>query len=134
MGASTYNPKTDIGQVRLLCADTDVENSAFNDAELQVFLEFEGNSKRRAAAMALETLAASEAKIAVRVQRGGGISEDLTQISVQLRAQAQVLRQQATENEGDEVLEAMYSPNYERFSNTDNILSQRGERRQRVRH
>ena len=132
--AFTYDPTTDIGRVRLLAADTDEDNFIFSDAELTVFLEIEGGSKRRAAAMALEALANDKATIAVRVQRGGGISEDLTSVPTLLLAQAQRLRDQAAENEDDEVLEGMYSPNYDRWANTDNILSGRGYCRQGVRH
>lgn len=59
--AFTYDTSTDNGKVRLLIFDTNANSYVFEDAELAVFLSIEGDSLKRAAALALETIASNEA-------------------------------------------------------------------------
>ena len=55
----TYDPATDAGKVRLLISDTQDTNHIFEDTEIQSFLDIQ-DDPRLAAAMALETIAASQ--------------------------------------------------------------------------
>jgi len=66
----TYDPSTDVGRLRLLTADTDLESAAFDDEELSAFLALAGDL-HGAAAMALEAIAADRARLARRVRVGG---------------------------------------------------------------
>lgn len=110
--AFTYDLETTIGQIRLLIGDTvemeDGESVAlFTDEELQWFADQSG-PVRIAAALALETLAASHARLAVRVARGD-VSEDMTQVAAQLRAQADQFRE---EERAANALGRVVSPRY----------------------
>lgn len=55
----TYDLVTSIGKVRLLINDKDVLNPVFQDEEITYFLTENGNSVNMAAAVALESWAAS---------------------------------------------------------------------------
>lgn len=66
----TYDPATDVGRVRLLIADTDLESALFEDEELEALLALAGDL-HGAAAMALEAVAADRARLARRVKVGG---------------------------------------------------------------
>lgn len=55
----SYDPATEAGKVRLLISDTQDTNHIFEDAEIQSFLDIQADP-RLAAAMALETIAASQ--------------------------------------------------------------------------
>ncbi len=59
--AFTYDTGSDVGKVRLLIFDTNASSYVFEDGELSVFLSIEGDSLKRAAALALETMASNEA-------------------------------------------------------------------------
>lgn len=129
--AFTYNTATDVGMVRLLIADTDPTDYDFEDAEISAFLTMAANgtddthAKRLvAAAQALNTLASNRARLAVSVRRGG-VTEDLSKVASELRAQAADYRQQAEESAGP--LEAIVSPSIERFSYTTNVLAERDD-------
>ena len=120
----TYDPTTDAGMVRLLIADTDVTDVLFADEEIAAALDM-GGSAKLAAATLLGALASNHARLAMRIQRGG-VSEDMTQVAKELRAQAAVLREEGlAEDDAGAVLEATISPSYERYSYTRNLLLDR---------
>ncbi len=116
----TYDPTTDAGMVRLLIADTDVTDVLFADEEIAAALDM-GGSAKLAAATLLGALASNHARLAMRIQRGG-VSEDMTQVAKELRAQAAVLREEGLAEDAGAVLEATISPSYERYSYTRNLL------------
>jgi len=67
--AFTYDVTTQRGKVRLLCTDTNSDTSLFNDAEIDAFISLAiNNDTRRAAAMALRTIAANEVLVQKRIQ------------------------------------------------------------------
>lgn len=119
----TYDPTTDAGRVRLLIADTDVTDVLFADEEIAAALDM-GGSAKLAAATLLGALASNHARLAMRIQRGG-VSEDMTQVAKELRAQAAVLREEGLAEDAVAVLEATISPSYERYSYTRNLLLDR---------
>jgi hypothetical protein len=119
--AYTYCLGNDIGKVRLLIADTDIGNATFSDEEITFALDTEGGLYM-AAAMLLRVLAADQSRLAVRVSRSG-VSEDLTQVAVQLRAQADAYTAKAGSDAGS--ISATVSPSWEPFSYTDNLLAGR---------
>ncbi len=119
--AYTYCLTDDIGKTRLLIADTDISDATFSDEEITFALDTEGGLYL-AAAMLLRVLAADQSRLAVRVSRSG-VSEDLTQVAQQLRAQADVYAQKAADDVGG--ISAIVSPSWEPFSYTDNLLAGR---------
>lgn len=120
-GAATYDIATDVGRVRLLVADTDTGDATFSDAEIEWALAAE-DGVYRAAALLLRALAVDSARLAVRVSRGG-VSEDLTQVAANLRAQADAYEAKA--NAGIPALSSVVSPSWEPFSATENLLTGR---------
>lgn len=97
--AITVDPSTDIGMVRILATDMDETSPLFTDAQIQAFLALEGGV-RRAAALALETIATSEALISKKI-RTQDLSTDGPAVAAELRARAVALRaqQQKVEDE-----------------------------------
>lgn len=89
----TYDPSTDAGKVRMLCTDRDSANQIFSDTEIDAFLSMEGSSVRRAAALALETIASNEAltqKVIVTLDietDGAKVSDALLKRAAALRTQ-----------------------------------------------
>jgi len=75
-----------------------------------------------AAALLLRALAVDSARLAVRVSRGG-VSEDLTQVAANLRAQADAYEAKADAGIPD--LNSVVSPSWEPFSATENLLTER---------
>ena len=61
--AFTYDPSTSRGRVRLMIPDRRPDEAIFSDVEIDTFLNIEGDSIKRAAALALETIAADEALV-----------------------------------------------------------------------
>lgn len=116
----TYDLTTNAGKIRLLVADTTADGYDFDDEEIAAALSLEGDSIRRAAALLLDSLAANRARLSVRVGRGSGVSEDLTQVAKDLHAQAAALREQAIDSDEGAPLEAIVSPTVDRFSAWDN--------------
>ncbi len=93
MSTWTYDLSTDIGQVRLLIGDTDIDPTSaavFTDEELQFFLTREG-SVNSAAAAALEATAASKARLAKAI-KSLNFSEDTRGAAKELRETAALLR------------------------------------------
>jgi hypothetical protein len=100
--AFTYLPTTAGGQVRLLIPDTNPAAHVFEDEELGVFLALEGGRVKRAAALALETMASNEAftQKAIKLL---DLSTDGPKVAAELRARAKVLREQDAADEAKEL-------------------------------
>jgi len=72
--AFTFDPTTARGKVRLLVGDTDTvaeRNQIFTDADIDAFLELEGQSVYGAAAAACRAIAASAARSRVAMKATG---------------------------------------------------------------
>lgn len=96
--AFTYDVTSDAGQVRLLATDTDEAEPLFSDAEISAFLTLEGSSVRRAAALALETIASQQALL-LKVIRRLDVETDGAKVSDSLLKRADKLRVQADEDD-----------------------------------
>lgn len=114
-----------VSTVRLLIADTDPLAYDFEDEELSALLGMVANEVKLAAATALEALAANRARLAIRVTRGA-VSEDLSVVARELRAQAAAYREEAKEDL-DIPLEAFITPNWEPFVTATNALLERSD-------
>lgn len=86
--------------VRLLISDTDPANRFFSTTEIDLFLSMNAQSVRRAAAQALDAIAANEAMVSKKITTQD-LSTDGPAVAAALRAQAAELRRQADEGEGD---------------------------------
>lgn len=89
----TYELGADSGRVRLLVPDNDSANYVFDDDEIDAFLALEGDV-RRAAALALETIASNEA-LTLKVIRLLDVQTDGRAVSDALLKRAAALRKQA---------------------------------------
>ena len=100
---ATYDPTTDRGKVRLLIPDSDVTAGVvvFQDADIDAFLELEGDNVRRAAAQALDTIAASEALVQ-KVIKTMDVQTDGAKLAEALMKRAKALRDQAAGLDVDE--------------------------------
>lgn len=92
--AFTYDTATDAGKVRLLVPDNDSTNYVFEDDEIAVFLALEYDNTRRAAALALETIAANEAHV-LKVIKLLDLQTDGAKTADALLRRAKLLRGQA---------------------------------------
>ena len=102
--AFTYDLTTDIGKVRLLCTDSVIAYEIFSDDEIGSFLALESDTVKKAAALALETIASSEVLVQKRI-RLLELTTDGPAESAELLKRATLLREQAeADEEGD------YSP------------------------
>jgi len=93
----TYDLSTDTGRVRLLIPDRNEESAVFDDDEIGGFVALEPDV-RRAAALALETIA-SDTAATLRVTKTLGLEVDGTRASAELLKRAAQLRVQALEAE-----------------------------------
>lgn len=88
------DPTTAIGTVRLLSTDTYEHNPLFSDAEIERFLSLAGGNFYRAAAMAVERMAISEALVSKKITTqdlqtdGPAVAEALRKLAAQLREDA----------------------------------------------
>lgn len=94
----TYEPEVSrpLDQVRLLIGDTDLNepgNWIFQDEEVIAFLAMEDGAVKLAAAQALDTMASQEAMI-LKAIRLLDLSTDGPKVAAELRARAEVLREQ----------------------------------------
>jgi len=96
--AFTYDTSTDNGKVRLLIFDTAASSYVFEDEELAVFLSIEGSSLKRAAALALETMASNEAFV-LKVITLMDLRTDGAATANALLKRAALLRSQADDEE-----------------------------------
>lgn len=96
--AFTYDTGTDVGKIRLLVFDTNASSYVFEDGELSVFFDIEGSSLKRAAALALETMASNEAFV-LKVIRLMDLRTDGAATANALLKRAALLRGQADDEE-----------------------------------
>ena len=97
----SYDLNTAIGEVRLLCQDTNESQSIFTDAEIQIFLKTKGGNVLRAAAVALDVMASNQA-IVLKVTRALDLSTDGAAVARALRESAKQLRAEADETDAGE--------------------------------
>lgn len=95
---ATYDPATDTGRVRLLAADTDLDQPLLSDADIAAFLDLEDGNVKRAAAQALDTIASSEALVSKKI-RTQDLQTDGPAVAAELRARAASLREQADQDD-----------------------------------
>lgn len=88
------------GDVRLLIADTSSANRIFSTRQIDQFLRLNSANVRRAAAQALDVMAANEAMVS-KVIRTQDLSTDGAKVADSLRKQAAELRRQADQGEDD---------------------------------
>jgi hypothetical protein len=102
--AATYTPGsgTSTDRVRMIVPDRDTDNAVFQDEEIADLLVTEGGNVKRAAALALETIATDEALVQ-KVIRTGDVQTDGSKTAMALLARAARLRAQADDD--DEALE-----------------------------
>lgn len=98
---ATYDLSTPVGQLRLLSTDRDLTAPIFQDEELATFLLLEPSHIKRAAALALETIASDEA-LTQKVIRVQNLSTDGAATARVLLSRAQSLRDQAQADEDRE--------------------------------
>ena len=96
--AFTYDLGTNVGKIRVIIPDNNSETHNFEDGELDVFYALEGNSIKRAAALALETIASNEAMV-LKVIRLLDVSTDGAKVADALMKRAAQLRKQADDEE-----------------------------------
>ena len=97
----SYVVSTPAGQVRLLIFDTNAGNYVFEDVEIAAFLSMESSNVRRAAALALETMASNEA-FTLKVIRVLELQTDGAKTAESLMKRAAELRSQASADEAAE--------------------------------
>lgn len=86
----TYDPTTDLGKMRLLVSDTDVNRPIMDDEDLQAFILIAGHYWP-GAAMALDSIATNEV-LTQKVLTIMGTSTDGAKVAKELRARAMQLR------------------------------------------
>ena len=117
----TYDLTNTIGVVRLLMNDKYANEPIFFDEEITAFLLLESGDPRRAAAKALETIAADEV-LTQKVIKLLGLTTDGSKVAAELRANAGALRAQvAQDGEGlIDIAEWIVDP----FSGRQRILNE----------
>jgi len=104
MAQATNVIGSDIGNVRLLITDTDLDNAIFNDDEVGAFLTMSAidgtNDVRLASALALEVIARSEVLIQKKIKLLD-LTTDGPAVAKELRASAKLLREQSAEDSGE---------------------------------
>jgi hypothetical protein len=96
--AFTYDPATPAGKVRLLAIDTLESDLQFQDSEIQAFLDLQGGNVLLAAAAALDTSAATIARVQGNT-KFAGIALDGSKAAVALANLAGELRRQCYEGD-----------------------------------
>lgn len=93
---TTYDLATDVGKVRLLIPDSDLDSGVvvFQDEDIEAFLSIEGDDIRLATAQALDTIAASEALVQ-KVIKTMDVQTDGAKLAEALMKRAKALRDQA---------------------------------------
>lgn len=89
------------GQVRLLISDVDEGNFLLDDTQIDAFLSIEHDRVKRAAARALESIAASEVLVSKKI-RTLDLQTDGPAVAAELRAQAKQLRDEDDADDGGE--------------------------------
>lgn len=98
--APVLDPSTPVGMVRLLVPDRDPDALLFTDAEITGFVAIEGGIVKRAAALALETVASNEVMVS-KVIKTQDLSTDGAKVSDALLKRAAELRRQVNEDDPD---------------------------------
>lgn len=93
------DPAEPVGLIRLLVTDTDEAYPLFTDAQLAAFLTAEGDVVKRAAALALETIATSETLVGKKITTQD-LSTDGPAVATALMKRAEALRKQADAEAG----------------------------------
>lgn len=94
---------TDVDKVRVLINDyrpDDPGSVVFTDTEVQVFLDLEAGSIKRAAAQATDVIADNEALVLKVIKTQGGLTTDGAKVAASLRERAKSLREQADTDDG----------------------------------
>ncbi len=99
--AFTFDLASDVGKVRLLIPDRVASDILFEDEEIEAFLALEAGNVRRAAALALETVAADQA-LTLKVIKSLDLTTDGAKVSDALLKRAALLREQAAASESVE--------------------------------
>lgn len=99
--AFTYDLSTDAGKVRLIIPDNVSTAYVFEDDEIDAFLSLEYSNTRRAAALALETIASNEAYV-LKVIELLDLKTDGAKTSDALLKRAKLLRDQADRQDASE--------------------------------
>lgn len=114
--AFTYNlvDSPTISKIRAIIPDNNESTYVFEDDEIEAFYAIEGSSLKRAAALALETIASNEAMV-LKVIRLLDISTDGAKVADSLLKRAALLRKQADDEEvaadaGFDIAEMVFSP------------------------
>lgn len=89
-----YDLSTDVGKVRAIIPDTNISAYIFENEEVEAFLSMERGGVKRAAALALETIASNETMV-LKVIRLLDLQTDGAKVSEALLKRAALLRQQA---------------------------------------
>lgn len=89
---------TDAGRVRLLIPDVDETAFLFTDAQITAFLAMEGGVVKKAAALALETVASNEAMVS-KVIKTQDLDTDGAKVADALLKRAAALREQADDED-----------------------------------
>ena len=97
----TLDETTDIGTVRMIIQDIDVEQAMFSDAGITKLLSMNGEDVRLAAAAGLDIMASSQAMI-LKVIRTLDLSTDGASVARALREHAAQLREDAEKADGGE--------------------------------
>ena len=95
--SATYVLTSDVGKFRAIFPDTDLSSPLFQDEEIQVFLDLEGDL-RRARARGLER-AASDLVLTLRVTKVLGLEVNGVSAGQELRLEAAAEREKAAEAE-----------------------------------
>lgn len=101
MPGFTTDVTTDFGKLRLLITDRDPREPIFDDDDLTTFLALEGGTLKKAAALALETIAVDEVLV-LRVIKILQLTVDGAKVSDALLKRAALLRSQASAEVADE--------------------------------
>lgn len=120
----TFDLTTNRGKVRLLCTDSDSAHEIFDDDSIDAFLSIESDNVKRAAALALETIASSEVLVQ-KVIRLLDLSTNGASESAELLKRAAMLRSQAEademgESSGIDFAEMVYDP----FSAREHVINE----------
>lgn len=99
--AFTYDVSTDIGKVRLLISDTKEADLLFQDEEIQAFLDLNAANVKRAAAQALDSMAANQVMV-LKVIRLLDLSTDGSAVERSLHELAKQLRDEADLADSDD--------------------------------
>ena len=98
--AFTYDPTTSVGRVRMIIPDKVQDDAFFTDEEIEALIGLE-DGLRRAAALALETIASDSAMV-LQVIRIQNISTDGASVARALLGRAASLRKQADEADAND--------------------------------